>query len=137
MKGHAPGSPFDHCYLDAYYPTGRFHTVVVKNNGVVRGFLPIVETRPGVRPIAIRRIRPAANYFTWEFDLIHGQGDRAEVVAATSQALDSWRGWDVFACEVALDSGAFPMLSASLQSKGAVARPPGAIDWLDYPLPAS
>ena len=68
-------------YLDAYHPTGRFHGLVICKNGVLRGLLPMVETRIGLGPLSIRRDHVAANFYSWEIDLIHGQGDRAEVVA--------------------------------------------------------
>src|SRR5687768_2674729 len=63
-------------FLNAYHPSDPLHAIVIRRDGELRGFLPLVETRFGRGPISVRRVRLAANYFSWEFDLIHGIDDR-------------------------------------------------------------
>lgn len=111
-------------FLDAHEPNGRFHTISVRLDGKLRGLLLLVEKRIGVGPFSVRRMSLGANFYAWEFDLIHGEGDRDQVIEAILTCLDGWKGWDVLDAAAALDTGATPQLINRLAEHGGHQLPP-------------
>jgi CelD/BcsL family acetyltransferase involved in cellulose biosynthesis len=120
-------------FLDAWHPDGRFHAIVVRRNGQLRGLLPMVEQRYGFGPLAVRRVSPTANFYSWEFGPIYGTGDADQVIAAMQDRLARWSGWDILDFAAALDDGPVPGMIEHLVAGGAHALPP--VRMIGYVIP--
>ena len=117
-------------YLEGFEPDARLAVAIARRDGALRGVLPLVEERTLFFGLPARRLRGAANVHSCRFDLVHGAGDRGEVVQALLGKLAADGGWDVLEVRDVPEGGALEELRRAAEAAG---HPTGAWESMRTP----
>jgi CelD/BcsL family acetyltransferase involved in cellulose biosynthesis len=105
-------------WLESFAPDAKVVLVLAMRNGELRGVLPFIEKRIGFGGIGFTRFVQPANVHSCRIDIIHGAGDRDDVVAALWNALQTNVKWDVIEYRDVPATGGFCRMASSSRNAG-------------------
>ncbi len=88
-------------YVLSFEPNAPVTLLTVRQDGILRGVLPLVERSIGYGPFRLRMVRAAANSHFPRFDVIHGAGDGHAVAQVLWEHLRTTMRWDLLQFESA------------------------------------
>lgn len=103
-------------WIESFAVDATIVLIVARRNGHLRGILPLVERRYGVGPLRFIRLKSPTNEHSNRLDLLHGAGDRDEVIAAVWETLETRVKWDLIEYRDVPEGGAVQKMARASSS---------------------
>jgi CelD/BcsL family acetyltransferase involved in cellulose biosynthesis len=112
-------------WLAAFAPAATLVLIVARRDGQLRGVLPLLEERIGIRGLGLTRLRAPSNFYSGRADLVYGERDASDVTHAIWATLAREVKWDLLEYREVPEDGGFAMLAAAAAAAGypVIARP--------------